>query len=224
MSREVVAMPTALWRDANFASMNWQAQRLYFLLSTQPDLNQAGYIPMLTRRWAGMSAGGDVASIQAALDELVANEWAWVDDDHEEVLVRRHTAPAGHKQIQGALQATFEVASPRLRQIAVAMLSAPDFMVGSPRTGSRLARMRVLVYARDAFTCQRCGWAPYVPEGYNGRYALGTVSLDPGKRAYQVRLLELDHVFPESLGGLFEYDNLQTLCNSCNASKGARVA
>ncbi len=72
------------------------------------------------------------ASIRTALDELVANEWAWVDDDHEEVLVRRHTAPAGHKKIQGALQATFEVSSPRLRQIAVAMLSAPDFIIGSP--------------------------------------------------------------------------------------------
>ncbi|MET0416030.1 MAG: HNH endonuclease [Actinoplanes sp.] len=217
-------MPTALWRDPSFAGMDWRAQRLYFLLSTQPDLNQAGYLPLLMKRWAGMSADGDVQGIRLALDELVSNEWAWVDEDFQEVLVRRHTAPAGHKQLQGALQATFDMSSRSLRQIAVAMLSSPDFLVGSPRTGSPLARMRILVYARDGFTCQGCGWAPRVPNGYDGRYALGEVKLDSDRGAYRVRLLELDHVFPESLGGLFEYDNLQTLCNSCNACKGARVA
>lgn len=35
--------------------------------------------------------------------------------------------------------------------------------------------------------------------------------------------LELDHIYPFKLGGRFEIDNLQALCNSCNARKGATV-
>lgn len=225
MPKDVAAIPTSLWRNPSFAGMTWQAQRLYLLLSTQSKLNQAGYLPLLVKRWAGMSMDGDVESIRSALNELVASEWAWADEDYQEVLIRRHTPPAGHKKLQGALQATFEISSPRLRQVAVAMLATPESPIGASANGSPLAKMRVRVYSRDGFMCKACGWTPpHIPDGYDGRYALGAVTLDPGGRFYRVRLLELDHVFPESLGGLFDYENLQTLCNSCNASKGARVA
>ena len=51
------------------------------------------------------------------------------------------------------------------------------------------------VWERDNFTCIECG-----------------------KR----RFLSCDHILPESKGGLTERDNLQTLCKSCNSSKGVR--
>jgi 5-methylcytosine-specific restriction endonuclease McrA len=35
--------------------------------------------------------------------------------------------------------------------------------------------------------------------------------------------LEIDHVWPRSLGGTSEADNLQVLCSSCNKAKGANV-
>ena len=54
--------------------------------------------------------------------------------------------------------------------------------------------LRWEVWERDNFTCQRCDTR---------------------------RDLSIDHVMPESKGGSLELDNLQTLCRSCNSSKGA---
>lgn len=69
-----------------------------------------------------------------------------------------------------------------------------------PREGQRRKPipqwMRDLVYERDEHSCVSCG---------------------------AVENLSLDHVYPWSLGGEDEPENLQTLCRSCNSSKGARV-
>lgn len=52
------------------------------------------------------------------------------------------------------------------------------------------------VFERDNFTCKKCG---------------------------SRRLLCIDHIFPEALGGKMSLENLQTLCKSCNSRKGKRV-
>lgn len=56
--------------------------------------------------------------------------------------------------------------------------------------------LRVAVYRRDRFTCLHCGAR---------------------------RTLSIDHIHPFSKGGTTEFENLQTLCRSCNSRKGARV-
>jgi len=56
--------------------------------------------------------------------------------------------------------------------------------------------VRAAVYARDGFACLRCG------------------SVDD---------LSIDHIFPWSLGGSDEPDNLQTLCLRCNRAKSDRI-
>lgn len=52
------------------------------------------------------------------------------------------------------------------------------------------------VFDRDRRTCQHCGSSAR---------------------------LTVDHIIPVSKGGADDMDNLQTLCLSCNARKGARV-
>lgn len=54
--------------------------------------------------------------------------------------------------------------------------------------------VRDYVMERDDFTCQQCG---------------------------KTTTLELDHIISRRNGGSHHPDNLQILCNSCNARKGA---
>lgn len=56
--------------------------------------------------------------------------------------------------------------------------------------------VRLAVYRRDGFRCVTCGTR---------------------------ERLTLDHIYPWSLGGSDDESNLQTMCHSCNARKGARV-
>ena len=64
------------------------------------------------------------------------------------------------------------------------------------RRDTILASLRERIYRRDGYRCLRCG---------------------------AVHDLTLDHIYPVSLGGTDAEDNLQTLCRSCNSSKGATV-
>lgn len=54
------------------------------------------------------------------------------------------------------------------------------------------AKIRWEVWVRDDFTCRYCRSRRY---------------------------LEVDHIYPESLGGPTTMENLQTLCRSCNSKK-----
>lgn len=56
--------------------------------------------------------------------------------------------------------------------------------------------VRAAIYERDDHRCRFCG------------------ATEP---------LQIDHIFPWSLGGTDEPSNLQTLCAPCNQSKGAKV-
>jgi 5-methylcytosine-specific restriction endonuclease McrA len=68
--------------------------------------------------------------------------------------------------------------------------------------------LRVLVYTRDNFTCQHCGYLPdVIPDGYDGRHTIGELTLD------HIRSAASGHY-------LWRADNLQTLCRPCNSRKG----
>lgn len=86
-----------------------------------------------------------------------------------------------------------------------------------------LKRVRLAVYQRDGFRCRHCGWQPPVYDGYDGSHALAQLDRRPGRKPCAIRVLQLDHIHPYSLGGRFEVDNLQALCSSCNGRKGAKA-
>ncbi len=65
-----------------------------------------------------------------------------------------------------------------------------------PPTAPTLAEIRAIVFERDGHLCQHCG---------------------------TTERLSLDHIYPKSLGGSDEIDNLQTLCVSCNSRKGTSI-
>lgn len=56
-------------------------------------------------------------------------------------------------------------------------------------------KLRHSIYSRDGFKCLSCG-------------SIGD--------------LTCDHIIPESKGGEATFDNLQTLCRSCNSKKGVK--
>lgn len=58
------------------------------------------------------------------------------------------------------------------------------------------ARKRLNVYERDGYACVTCGTHEN---------------------------LTIDHIHPVSKGGTNDMDNLQTMCHSCNARKGAKI-
>jgi hypothetical protein len=65
-----------------------------------------------------------------------------------------------------------------------------------PERRKMTPKLRYSILERDNFTCKACG-----------RHSGPTVQL------------HVDHIVPVSKGGLTESDNLQTLCQVCNAGK-----
>ena len=59
-------------------------------------------------------------------------------------------------------------------------------------------KMRFEILKRDNFTCRYCGRSP---------------------RANQNVILEIDHIHPQSKGGVYEKENLITSCHDCNGGK-----
>lgn len=60
-------------------------------------------------------------------------------------------------------------------------------------------KMRFSIFARDGYRCRICG--------ASGKFAR----------------LEIDHIIPIAKGGRSTYNNLQTLCHSCNTKKGSKI-
>lgn len=72
----------------------------------------------------------------------------------------------------------------------------PSAMPDTSGRKSIPSEIRWEVWERDDFTCRRCG---------------------------SRRNLEVDHIHPHARGGAHELSNFQTLCGTCNRSKGAKI-
>lgn len=155
MAREHARILCSIWRPGDdFRDRSPEAQRLYFLLLSQRELNNAGVMPLMLTKWARCSAGTTTADVEAALTELVEHRYVLVDHDTEELLVRTFVRNDGilkHPYTRrSALRSAEQIESRRLRS----ELARELVLIGDPEgiaTASRLDPDAVPSTRRDAF-------------------------------------------------------------------------
>jgi hypothetical protein len=120
MARTEARAKTAIWTDPEFTAMSAAAQRVYWLLFSQPTISLCGVVAYTPKRWAAMASNTTVADIDTALAELEAHRYVVVDVDTEEVLVRSFLRNDGvwrtPKTRDLALALIETVTSPRVRR------------------------------------------------------------------------------------------------------------
>lgn len=128
MARSYAAVRLSMWTDDDFRGLSPEAQRVYILILSQPNLSYAGVVPYTARRWARMAAGTTVADIEKAVDELVAGRFVVVDEDTEELFVRtfvKHNGVLEQPQLRKAMEKAYhEIQSPLLKAALLRELPA----------------------------------------------------------------------------------------------------
>lgn len=89
MARTEARLLVEIWNPgSDFTGMTSDAQWMYFLLLSQPDLAHDGVLALRERRWARCAQDVTVEQIRDRLTELEKADKVVVDEDTEEVLVR----------------------------------------------------------------------------------------------------------------------------------------
>lgn len=89
MARNYAQLRSSIWQNESFKNeLDVDAQWLYFVLLSQPNINTAGVLPLQERRWARFAHGMTGPRVTAALERLNTYWYVVVDEDTEEVLVR----------------------------------------------------------------------------------------------------------------------------------------
>lgn len=89
MARSYGQIMSAIWNDPEFRALTGAAQRAYLMLVTQADISSAGTIALTLKRWSGYAIDTPSDALSDALSELGQNRFIVVDDDTEELLVRK---------------------------------------------------------------------------------------------------------------------------------------
>lgn len=138
MARSHARLLLTVWADPDWRALPMAAQWLYEALISQPTITWAGVLPLQPRRWRGLAADVDAATIEVALKALAAHRFVVVDEDTEELLVRsfvRHDGVARQPNVlKAALReaqtvqslAIRRVLAAELRRLDVAGLNVPD--------------------------------------------------------------------------------------------------
>ena len=88
MARSHARILTEIWDDEDFLLCSGNAQRLYLMLLSQPELGHSGLLSITLRRWAGLASDTTAESIEHGIKELGAGRFVLVDSDTEELLIR----------------------------------------------------------------------------------------------------------------------------------------
>lgn len=102
MARDHGRVLSKIWQDKEFRALPRTAQALYIQLLSQPNVNNAGILPLMLSKWA---KGCDELTSEALMRDLavlVDSAFIVVDTDSEEVLIRsfmRHDPGMKHPYI-----------------------------------------------------------------------------------------------------------------------------
>lgn len=88
MAREYARVRLTIWTDPDFRRLTVPAQRLYFELLTNGDINLCGVSDWREARLVKLARNLTIQDLREAAYELGVNDFIAVDPDTEEVLVR----------------------------------------------------------------------------------------------------------------------------------------
>jgi len=118
MARKYGRILSSIWRDPDWRALSADAQRVFFLAISQPDLRLTGVVPYIPDRWAACAADTTSEAIETAVGELEAARFVVADTESHELLVRsftRHELSGGDRQVAGMWSAWEEIWSDKIR-------------------------------------------------------------------------------------------------------------
>jgi hypothetical protein len=148
MARNYAQFTTAIWRPGDdFGRLTRNAQWVYFMLATQPDISAAGVLSLNVRRWSGRSIDGSKQDVIDGLQELSTQRFVAYDYETEEVLIRAFIKSDGgysnSKRKPVIERAVKDVESPALRKVLtdeLTKLGLPaEWLSDSPSDAHRMA-------------------------------------------------------------------------------------
>lgn len=124
MARAFGRILTSCLNDPDFQTLTPHAQRLYWLLLAQKDLDNVGIVGVALNRWAGVSTGTTVEQIREYAAELHERRYVLFDERTDEAFVRsfmRNDEVVKQPQLlKNALRTAPQIASGYLRhEVAV---------------------------------------------------------------------------------------------------------
>jgi hypothetical protein len=142
VSRTYANISTAIWRRDEFRALDPNAQWMYLLLTSQPEISAAGVLPLSITRWSTRAKGVTPEMVVGALQRLQAHRYVVLDFETEEVLVRSfvrwdggYTNPKRRPVIQRAAE---DVESKAIRRSLAAefrRLGLPEWLSDSHSDG-----------------------------------------------------------------------------------------
>jgi hypothetical protein len=87
MARSEARILTSIWQT-DFSDLPAEAQRMYLLALSQPNLSLCGVTPYTPKRWAQMASNTSVSQVRRAILTLEVRSYVVVDERTEEVWIR----------------------------------------------------------------------------------------------------------------------------------------
>lgn len=169
MARSYGKLLASVWVDPDWTRLKAREQWLYMLLLSQPKLTLVGSLDYHPARIALLSCDIDADRVDATVDGLEASRFVAVDRSTGELLIRSFTrhdgiATANYKLKKGMWAAWMGIASPYLRDVAVANMPAELFDDDAPEAAVSLRWSQAQERANERSIDRSNGRATEPPE------------------------------------------------------------